>query len=181
VALTASFSEAVEVLAQRGLLFDKDTLRLISYRYAARVRAFQQNNAQAMENLAGCRIVISVDGGRIRLREKKEDKKGPKGGSCYCPEWREAKMLIIYTVNNEGRIDKSFRPIIDGMISGPDELFSLLTYYLSNLQLNHARQILFVADGARWIWTRLPLLMESLGCQPIQRYQLLDFYYFYCI
>lgn len=81
--LTASFAEAIKVLAQRNLPFDKDTLRLISYRYAARVRSFQRNNRLLMGNLANQRIVISVDGGRIRLREKLEDKKGAKGGLCY--------------------------------------------------------------------------------------------------
>ena len=39
----------------------------------------------------------------------------------------------------------------------------LLRYQLHQLGIRTARQILFVADGARWIWNRISKLMESLG------------------
>lgn len=91
--------------------------------------------------------------------------------------WREAKMLIIYTLNEEGKICHSFTPLIDGMISGPDELFDLLFYYLSNFQLDESTQILFIADGAKWIWNRLPRLLQSLGRQSKSCWRWLDFYH----
>lgn len=40
-----------------------------------------------------------------------------------------------------------------------------------------ADKILFVADGAKWIWERTQPLMISLGLKAEQFYELLDFYH----
>ena len=46
-----------------------------------------------------------------------------------------------------------------------------------NWELSTADQILFVADGARWIWTRVPQLLEDLGVHLKSAYELVDFYH----
>ena len=45
------------------------------------------------------------------------------------------------------------------------------------LGLNQAKQVLLVADGAEWIWQRIPPLLQRVGCQPQAVHQLLDFYH----
>ena len=40
-----------------------------------------------------------------------------------------------------------------------------------------ADHILFVADGAKWIWNRIPGLVKALGLCAGQMYELLDFYH----
>jgi len=52
--------------------------------------------------------VVSLDGGRIRLRENKRGPKTPKGRTRYKAAWREPKLLIIYVVNAKGQLEKSF-------------------------------------------------------------------------
>ena len=37
--------------------------------------------------------------------------------------------------------------------------------------------MLFVADGARWIWTRIPGLVKSLGLNPKRVFELIDFFH----
>ena len=70
----SSFKEAATVFAGRGLELDKDTICLISYRYSARARAYQQSGVAftGNANLAGRPIVLSTDGGRVRVRVKKK-------------------------------------------------------------------------------------------------------------
>ena len=71
-AMLGSLDEAQAVLADRGVALDTKTVRLIAYRYAARARLEQQlDTAVFKDTVAGRRVVISSDGGRIRLRESK--------------------------------------------------------------------------------------------------------------
>jgi hypothetical protein len=85
--------------------------------------------------------------------------------------------LIIYVTNEEGRREVTFAPFIDGIMRGPDALFGLLRHYLSRIGIAEADKILFVADGAKWIWDRVPDLMKCLGLKFGQFYELLDFYH----
>ena len=79
-AMLGSLREAQDVLANRGGALDAKTVRLIAYRYAARARLEQQIDTAAFEDtVAGRRVVISSDGGRIRLRETKRGRKTKKG------------------------------------------------------------------------------------------------------
>ena len=70
-----------DVLAQRGVALDIKTLRLISYRYAARARVVQQIEGYGAldDTVSGRRVVIGTDGGRLRLRETKRGPKTKKG------------------------------------------------------------------------------------------------------
>ena len=55
------------------------------------------------ERVAGRRVAVSMDGGRIRLREKKRGPKTSKGRNRYHGAWREPKLLIVYVVDAEGK------------------------------------------------------------------------------
>jgi hypothetical protein len=79
-AMLGSLAEAQDVLANRGVALDTKTIRLIAYHYAARARLAQQIEHTAFEDsVAGRRVVISSDGGRLRLRETKRGPKTKKG------------------------------------------------------------------------------------------------------
>ncbi len=68
-AMLGSLDEARDVLADRGVDLDSKTMRLIAYRYAARARLDHQIETTTFEEtVAGRRVVISSDGGRIRNR-----------------------------------------------------------------------------------------------------------------
>jgi hypothetical protein len=177
-AMLGSLEEAREVLAQRGVELDIKTLRLIAYRYAARARVEQQiESTELDDNVSGRRVVISTDGGRLRLRETKRGPKTKKGRRRYTGAWREPKVLIIYVVDAEGKREASFAPVIDAILKGPDAVFALLRSYLQRLQITQADQVLFIADGAPWIWKRVPLLVQTLGLSTEQVHEVLDFYH----
>ena len=153
-------------------------MRLIAYRYAARARLEQQLDTAAFaDTVAGRRVVISSDGGRLRLRETKRGPKTKKGRRRYTGAWREPKVLIIYVVDAEGKREASFAPVIDATLQGPDAVFALLRTYLQRLEITQADQVLFIADGAPWIWKRVPLLVQALGLTAERVHALLDFYH----
>ncbi len=62
-------------------------------------------------------------------------------------------------------------------MKGPDAVFGLIKFYLGQLNIGEADKILFVADGARWIWNRVPDLVISLGISMSRFYTLIDFYH----
>lgn len=129
-------------------------------------RLMQQSGAFVLsegESFAGRRVVVSCDGGRIRLRENKRGKKTKKGRTRYSGAWREPKLLIIYVVDDKGQLEKSFAPIIDGSLNGPDGVFQLIHDYLSAINIEQADKVLFVADGADFLWNRVPPLIKNLG------------------
>jgi hypothetical protein len=148
----------------------------MAYRYAARARLGQQVEHGAFEDtVAGRRVVISSDGGRVRLRETKRGPKTKKGRRRYTGAWREPKVLIIYVVDTEGKRAASCAPFIDATLRGPDAVFALLRTYVQRLEITQADQVLFIADGAPWIWKRVPLLVQALGLAVEQVHELLDF------
>ena len=48
---------------------------------------------------------------------------------------------------------------------------------MQRLEITQADQVLFIADGAPWIWKRVPLLIHALGLTAAQVHELLDFYH----
>ena len=89
------------------------------------------------------RVVISVDGGRTRIRcakKGKRDRNSNRHG--YKGEWIEPKLLTIYVVN------------------------PLLEMHVVRLGIFLASQVLLVADGANWIWQHIPARGQGLGCPP---------------
>src|SRR6266852_7787109 len=113
-AMLGSLDEARDVLADRGVDLDSKTLRLIAYRDAARARLDHQIETTTFEDtVAGRRVVISSDGGRIRLREAKRGPKTKQGRRRSTGAWREPKVLIMYVVDAEGKREASFAPVID--------------------------------------------------------------------
>src|SRR2546430_543876 len=177
-AMLGSLDEAQAVLTDRGIALDTKTVRLIAYRYAARARLEQQIDTAAFEDtVAGRRVVISSDGGRLRLRETKRGPKTKKGRQRYTGAWREPKVLIVYVVDAEGKREASFAPFIDATLKGPDAVFALLRSSLQRLEITQADQVLFIADGAPWIWKRVPVLVQALGLAVEQVHELLDFYH----
>ena len=177
-AMLGSLAEATQVLAERGVRIDIKVVRRITYRFSQRARLTQRLHGLGFADTLGTRhVVVSMDGGRIRLKEKKRGRKTAKGRSRYKGAWREPKLFIIYVVNAEGKIERSFMPVMDASLAGPDALFTLLGSYLEQLGISEAERVLFVADGARWIWNRIAGLVHRLGLKAEQVYEMVDFYH----
>ena len=63
------------------------------------------------------------------------------------------------------------------MLRGPEAVFALLLSYARQIGLNAADKVLFIADGAPWIWQRIQRLIAALGLSPTQVLGLIDFYH----
>jgi hypothetical protein len=178
-AALASLAEAHDMLAARGCELDIKTIRNIVKRFAARARCCQEqgNIPQEILNVSGLRVVISIDGGRIRIRKNKRGPKTKKGRHRYHTDWREPKLFIIYVINDEGRMEKKFCPVIDASINGPENIFALLGFYLRKMDICKAKAVAFIADGALWIWERASALLNKLGLKLEQCNFVLDFYH----
>ena len=173
-----SFEDAQARLRQMGVEMSIRRIANVAYHFAQRARSRQEVEGMGIEgSLAGKRVVASTDGGRCRVRKNKRGQKTKKGRSHYRTDWREPKLLVIYVVNEKGRIDQEFAPVIDGTLQGPDEVFRLLEFYLRQLDIQQAKEILFVADGAKWIWLRVAKLWQRLGLEGVRRRELVDFYH----
>ena len=128
------------------------------------------------QNAAGRRIVVTTDGGRVRLREKRRGRT-KKGHKRFKPAWREPRLFMIYATDEHGKLDPAFSPIIDGSLGSCDQLFRLLLSYLKALHVKDASKVLFIADGAAWIWKRVPSLITSLGLTTEQTQQRIDYWH----
>ncbi len=109
-----------------------------------------------------------MDGGRTRIRYAKKGKRRPKTNRHgYVGEWQEPKLLTIYVVDEQGkRLNTAELSVTnDGTFSDVEPFMELLEMHLVRLGINHAKQVLLVADGAEWIWLRIPPLLQHLGCQ----------------
>jgi hypothetical protein len=177
-AALGSFEDARARLRQMGVEMSIRRITTVAYHFAQRARSRQELEGMGIEgSLAGKRVVISTDGGRLRVRKNKRGKKTKKGRSRYHTDWREPKLLVIYVVDQKGRIDQEFAPVIDGTLNGPDEVFRLLEYYLRELEIDRATEVLFIADGAKWIWKRVAKLWERLELTDVRCRELVDFYH----
>lgn len=176
-AALSSFEDAQARLRQMGIEMSIRRIATVAYHFSERARRQQEVSGMGIEgSLAGQRVVISMDGGRLRVRKPKRGKRTKKGRTRFYTDWREPKLLVIYVVNDAGRIEKSFTPVLDGTLQGPDEIFRLLEFYLRELQITDASKILFIADGAKWIWQRVAPLWQRLGLEKQCR-ELVDFYH----
>jgi hypothetical protein len=183
VALYPSIELAQRELAASGLDLDIKEIRRIAMQcgesiLTLRLSMLQEYSAGVLEStdqLAGKKVVVSVDGGRTRLRENKPTEAGkhPK----FNAEWREPKLFIIYTVNENGEKTKDSEVWIDGTFQGPDHTAQLLAMQLFRLGVGKAASVTFVADGAVWIWDRFDWLVKELSLPKEKVFFVLDFWH----
>lgn len=176
----ASLEEAAAWLRDTGgLEVDVKTLRRVTRRFGQRARAALPGNLPSLQvGGEGRSVVISVDGGRLRVRRDKAGARTAKGRRRYHTDWREPLLLHIYVLGPDGRLDRSFSPLIDGTLGGPDALFEMLRLYLPLFTTLNPARVLLIADGAPWIWKRFTALIEQqavAGPHPVM--QLIDFYH----
>jgi hypothetical protein len=177
-AMLSSFEEVSRVFLDKGVSIGINTIRRIAQRFASRAKIAQRLETVALTDSVGQRrVVVSTDGGRLRLRKYKKGPRTKKGHRRYKARWTEPKLVIIYAVDDQGKMDRRFIPVIEGTLQGPDTAFGLLRYHLQQLGVCAAEKILVVADGARWIWNRISELIDSLGLAGSKVYELVDFYH----
>ena len=176
-ALLGSYEEAVQMLADEGIKICVNTLQKVTAGMGEMLaRLTESGSVKVSGDATGRRIVVTTDGGRVRLREKRRGKT-EKGHKRFKPAWREPRLFMIYATDEHGKLDPAFSPIIDGSLGSCDHLFRLLLSYLKALNVKEASKVLFIADGAKWIWNRVPTLIKSLGLTAEQTQQRIDYWH----
>lgn len=127
------------------------------------------------ESLANKRVVIAIDGGRTRTRVYKHENSAKRHHKFETP-WREPKLFVITTIDKKGKINKQDLPIYDSSF-GDDETFDILEQYLKKLQIEKAKDVQFIADGAPWIWNRAKPMLLRLGVEKEKIIETLDYYH----
>ena len=179
-----SFELARQELARRGINIDVKTTQRLTEEFGKqglssrneKLERWHRGEIPAGNELEGKTVAVSVDGGRARTREtRKKGRKTKKGRNRYDTPWREPKLLTIYVVGANGRIDKSSaQQVIDGTLQGPDHTMDLVAFHLHCLGAAKAKRIVFLGDGADWIWNRIPLVIERVGLKQSRCFTSLD-------
>jgi hypothetical protein len=125
------------------------------------------------ENVMGKRVVISIDGGRTRIREYNETL-NEAGNECYASPWREPKLFVIDVLNEQGKVDPKETPIY-GCRFDEDDVLGLLRRYLILLDLKNAKSVQIIADGAPWIWLNIKKICIELGLEATKIVETLDY------
>ena len=174
----SSYDEAQKMLKVSGIDLNIKTIIAISRQMALQVRLAQKaENYVVTFNDCGKTIVVSIDGGRVKTREKKKGPKTKKKRNRFKGQWREVKLFVVYLVDENGNKLKQQLPIIDGLIGSPETVFNLLKQYLTNIGLTSFEHIVFIADGAPWIWNRAKAMLMSLNLGKVEITEILDYFH----
>lgn len=133
-------------------------------------------SVSGQESIEGKTLVVGMDGGRLRERRAKRGKKksGAKQQGFHA-EWKEPKLFTAYLLDRQGQVDKSFAPFHDATMMGMDAIVDIIRSYLNMLDIGSLAKIVFVGDGAPWIWSRFEELIPELPLEKVEVYQVLDY------
>lgn len=175
--LCPSFEIAVRVLNEQGIAAEYKQIRRLAEDMIKRALANRVQSVLAPgESLAGKRVLISVDGGRTRTRVNTE-KDGQSTHPSFETPWKEPKLFVIHTVNDDGSMNAIDLPIYDATMGDAGVCFDLLAKYLKALQIRDAREVLVIADGAPWIWERAKPMLKKLGVTASKITEAVDYYH----
>lgn len=182
---TSSFEEAHESLSDQGIHIDKKTVRRITLQVGDRGLKQRMNRLESAKNgerfsneFAGKRVVISTDGGRVRIRHGGlRGRKARNGHRRYQTAWREPKLIIAYCIDEYGKKLKDFAPIYDATMGNADSAFEILISELKLRGGSEAKEIILIADGAKWIWSRAKEITASLNLSSDRLIKVADFYH----
>lgn len=190
VARTAAVHPSMDVarreLAQQGTRLDQKTVRRIAVQFGEQIlalrrrelMAFREGRLPAGDELAGRRVAVQIDGGRLRTRRNKPSRKKRNTGARpkFDTPWREPKALVIFVFDERGQmVGQQRHPLIDGTLRGPNHTAELVAYHLHRLGAAEAERVVFLADGARWIWDRIDWIIKRSGIPAERTEQVLDF------
>src|SRR5215468_202221 len=181
----ASYLEAAHMLSRRGLTCDVSSLVRITTATAEASTRLREAALEAALRLpvpsdgplAGKRVRVSLDGGRVRTRRTHRGRKTAKGRHGFAAPWREPRVLGIDILDAQGQPDRLRLPLYDVLLGDADAVWALLIGYLRLLGAAAADVVEFITDGAEWIWKRVERLSTLAEIPAAKLVEVLDFYH----
>ena len=176
-----SGAEAVERLASREIRLTQQPMRDLVRDFASIALWQRQAEAAHLEQvtvyepspLAGKRVVVGLDGGRLRLRINKIGSEQTPTRK-YATDQCEPKLFAIYTVDDQGNKERTGAVFYDGTLQSAATLLTLLKLRLTQLGIAQARVLVIIGDGASWIWNGIPDLLTTLGLEALHVVEIVD-------
>lgn len=178
--LRDSYLEATNAMSLRGVPVSEKRVRTITVamgKAALKARERRLTQLKITTEATGKRLAVAVDGGRIQIRTNRRGRRTAKGFHTYSADWREPKLFIIYELDPQGRKKRLGLVRSDGTLQGTDTLVTLLAAELRAISAGEAESIVFLGDGAKWIWNRISDIAHKAGIPENKIFQCLDFYH----
>lgn len=173
-----SFEVASEIFRYQGINLSANKIRRLVSEIGVtplpeRInRLLDDEESRPLENQ---RVLIAVDGGRLRRRK---NKRGPipvgNKHHGFHSDWIEPKLFTIHLIDEGGKIIKKVPPFVDGTTGKVGCFMELLEHYLIRLGIDGASEVILVGDGAPWIWERIPKLIRKVGGSNLQLTENID-------
>jgi len=177
--------ETKEILAIRGINLDGKQIKRLTLKLAQRGLSYREWCMKQVRGghrgeglLRGKRLVIGVDGGRLRTRVSKEKgRKCKSGRNSYDAPWREPKVFVVYEIDDKGK--KRHHGVVryDATLRDADGVFEILAALLQEIGAHEAAAWAIVGDGADWIWDRVEDLIKAVGYDKSRVTQVVDYYH----
>lgn len=202
MALCPSIAFAHKELTRDGVDLDVKAIKRITYQCGDgllalrrhRIKLLRKKQLPKSSELAGKRVSVQIDGGRMKIRSEMklktavpvptdedgfltDDAPGRSKGQprrTFSADWREPKLMTIFIHDEHGKMVKQTKATIDGTLLGPDAIAEVVAMHLHRLGAAEALSVTFVADGAPWIWDRIERIIELAGLKDVPTYQVLD-------
>jgi hypothetical protein len=178
-ALLPSYEMTQRELAERGVNLDIKEVHGIGQHAGQAALTYRRRELELYRegklpagDGSGKRFGAMIDGGRTKVRKTTRKQKGKGNAKTqrrrFKTEWREVKQIIVFEMDEQGRMKKGTQPIIDGTFGGPNEIMEVLAMRLHQVGATQAEMVAFRADGAPWIWDRLDWVTRRLGLSSNQ-------------
>jgi len=175
--LADSYEEAREVLRGQGLELSVNRVRGVSARVADAV-LFEREGEDGGDPsaLANKRVLVCIDGGRVRYRLEKPGRRRGSGRHGFYAPWREPKVVSIYTVDEKGK-KTSERPIYEGTLAPWEDATPLIASTLVKFGAKDAASLTIAADGSENIWRGVESIVAAVKIDPAKVTYFVDFYH----
>jgi hypothetical protein len=201
-ALCPSLQFAQQELERSGVKLDVKAVRRVAnqcgedllHLRTQELLLWREGKLPAGSELEGKRVSVQIDGGRTRIRGKMRDvtpvpeatnadglpcddapgRSWKRPRKTFDADWREPKLVTIFVHDDEGRMVKKSKALVDGTLLGPDALAELVAMHLHRLGAAKALSVTFVADGGVWIWERIGKIVELAKLPNVPLYEVLD-------
>jgi hypothetical protein len=127
--------------------------------------------------LAGQRVRVSLDGGRVRTRRTRRGRKTVQGRHGFAAPWREPRVLVSDILDKHGQPDRLRLPLYEVLIGDAEASWALVIGSVRLLGAAYADVVELIAEGAEWIWKRVERLRTLAEIPATKVVEVLDFYH----